>query len=149
MLDIGFIRQNPEIVRAAIKNKRLDLDFDALLATDQERRRLVTALDQSRANKNAYADKIPKASKEERPQLIQAAKELREQIEKLEKEVAEAGKRFEELMLRVPSIPRPEVPVGVGEEDNVEVRKVGEPRRFDFKPKDHVELMTSLGLVNW
>ena len=52
-------------------------------------------------------------------------------------------------MLRVPSIPRPEVPVGKGEEDNVEIRRVGAPRKFDFTPKDHVDLMTSLGLVEW
>jgi seryl-tRNA synthetase len=52
-------------------------------------------------------------------------------------------------MLRVPSIPRPEVPVGKGEDDNVEIRKVGTPRAFDFQPKDHVELMSSLGLVDW
>jgi seryl-tRNA synthetase len=52
-------------------------------------------------------------------------------------------------MLRVPSIPRPEVPIGAGEDDNVEVRKVGTPRTFDFTAKDHIELMTSLGLVNW
>jgi seryl-tRNA synthetase len=52
-------------------------------------------------------------------------------------------------MLRIPSVPRPEVPVGKGEEDNVEIRKVGTPRKFDFTPKDHVDLAMSLGLVNW
>jgi seryl-tRNA synthetase len=63
--------------------------------------------------------------------------------------MAEIQKRFEDLMLRVPSLPRPEVPVGKGEEDNVEIRKVGTPRVFSFTPKDHVELATLLGLVNW
>ncbi len=52
-------------------------------------------------------------------------------------------------MLRVPSLPRPEVPIGKGEEDNVEIRRVGEPRKFDFAPKDHLELMTSLGMVEF
>ncbi len=148
MLDIAFIRKNPDQVRAAIKNKRLGLDLDELLKADEERRRIVTTLDQSRASKNTYAEKIPKATKEERPTLIAAAKELREQIEKLEKDLVAADKLLADLMLRVPSIPRPEVPVGAGEEDNVEVRKVGTPRAFDYKPKDHLELMTSLRLVN-
>src|ERR1700691_791585 len=63
--------------------------------------------------------------------------------------LGEANKVFDDLMLRIPSIPRPEVPIGKGEEDNVEVRRVGMPRTFDFPVKDHVELMESLRLVNW
>ena len=74
---------------------------------------------------------------------------MRTEIERLEPELASANRTFDDLMLRVPSIPRPEVPIGKGEEDNVEVRKVGTPRQFDFTPKDHIELMASLGLVNW
>jgi seryl-tRNA synthetase len=149
MLDIAFIRNNPDVVRAAITNKRLDLDLDALLAADKTRRDHATALDQKRARKNVLSATIPKASPEERPKLVQEAKEVRGDIERLEPELAAAMKTFEALMLRVPSVPRPEVPVGKGEEDNVEVRKVGTPRVFDFEPKDHVDLMASLGLVNW
>jgi seryl-tRNA synthetase len=149
MLEIAFIRQNPEVVRAAISNKRLDLDLDALLAADKARRENVSLLDAKRARKNALSASIPKASAEERPKLVAEAKEIRGDIERLEPELAEANKTFEALMLRVPSIPRPEVPVGKGEEDNVLVRTVGAPRAFDFEPKDHVELMTALRLVNW
>ena len=149
MLDIAYIRQNPDVVRAAIKNKRLDLDLELLLTADKVRRETVAALDEQRARKNALSALIPKAAADERPKLVQEGKDVRAAIEKLEPQLAEANKTFDALMLRVPSIPRPEVPVGAGEEDNVEVRKVGTPRQFDFKPKDHVELMTSLGLVNW
>ncbi len=149
MLEIAFIRHNPDVVRAAIKNKRLDLDLDALLAADKERRESTTVLDQKRARKNALSGLIPKATPEERAKLVQEGKEVRAEIERLEPAVAAASKTFDALMLRVPSIPRPEVPIGKGEEDNVEVRKVGTPRVFDFEPKDHVELMSSLGLVNW
>lgn len=149
MLDIAFIRQNPEIVKKAILNKRLELDLDALLACDKERREAIVVLDGKRARKNEIAALIPKAGKEERPALIEEAKNIRTEIEKLEPEFAEVSRRFDDLMLRVPSIPRPEVPIGKGEEDNVEIRKVGTPRKFDFQPKDHVELMQSLGLVNW
>jgi seryl-tRNA synthetase len=149
MLDIAFIRHNPDVVRAAVTNKRLTLDVDALLEADRQRREHVAKLDERRARKNTLSAAIPKASAEERPKMVAEAKEVRAEIEKLEPALLEANKVFDDLMLRVPSIPRPEVPIGKGEEDNVEVRKVGTPRAFDFTPKDHVELMASLGLVNW
>jgi seryl-tRNA synthetase len=149
MLDIQFIRQNADQVRAAITNKRLELDLDELLSADKERRDATTTLEQKRARKNELSAQIPKASKEERPKLVEEAKQVRTDIEQLEPRLGEVQKRFQDLMLRVPSIPRPEVPIGKGEEDNVEIRKVGSPRKFDFAPKDHVELMTALGFVDW
>ena len=149
MLDIAFIRQNADVVRAAVTHKRLTLDVSALLDADRQRRELVAKLDERRARKNTLSSSIPKAAAEERPKLVAEAKEVRSEIEALEPELLQANKLFDDLMLRVPSIPRPEVPIGKGEEDNVEVRKVGAPRAFDFKPKDHVDLMASLGLVNW
>ncbi len=149
MLDIAYIRQNADIVRAAITNKRCDLDLDALLAADKHRRESIVVLDGKRARKNEIASLIPKASKEDRPKLIEEGKQVKGDIERLEPELAEINKTFTDLMLRVPGIPRPEVPIGKGEEDNVEVRKVGTPRVFDFTPKDHTELMAALGFVNW
>jgi seryl-tRNA synthetase len=149
MLDIAYIRQNADIVRDAITNKRCDLDLDALLAADKHRRESIVVLDAKRARKNEIATLIPKASKEDRPKLIEEGREVKIDIERLEPELAEINKTFTDLMLRVPGIPRPEVPIGKGEEDNVEVRKVGTPRVFDFEPKDHVDLMVGLGIVNW
>lgn len=149
MLDIAFIRQNADAVRAAITNKRLDMDLDLLLAADKMRREAIVELDAKRARKNQIAQLIPKAAKDERPLLIEEGKAVKADIERLEPVLAAANKRFDDLMLRVPSLPRPEVPIGRGEEDNVEIRKVGTPRKFDFTPKDHVELMTALRLVNW
>jgi seryl-tRNA synthetase len=149
MLDIAYIRDNAELVRAAAKNKRIDVDIDDLLAVDRSRRETIALLDAKRARKNEIASLIPKASKEARPALIEEGKTTKTAIEELEPKLAEINKRFEELMLRVPSVPRPEVPIGKGEEDNVEIRRVGTPRTFDFAAKDHVELMTALGLVNF
>ncbi len=148
MLDIAFIRENPDAVRAAITNKRLDLNLDDLLEADRARREMIAKLEATRKRKNDVAAAIPKASKEDRPKLIEEGKTVKADIEKLEPELKEVQKRFDDLMLRVPSIPRPEVPIGKGEEDNVEVRKVGTPRKFEFKPKDHVDLMTDLGMLN-
>jgi seryl-tRNA synthetase len=149
MLDIQFIRQNADQVKAAIQNKRLDVDLDELLSADKERRESMTLLEQRRARRNELAALIPKASKEDRPKLVDEAKQVRTDIEQLEPKLGEIQRRFQDLMLRVPSIPRPEVPIGKGEEDNVEIRRVGEARKFDFAPKDHVELMTKLGMVEW
>jgi seryl-tRNA synthetase len=149
MLDIAFIRQNPEVVQAAVTNKRLDLDVSELLAVDKERREGIVTLDAKRARKNQIAALIPKASKEERPALIEEAKNVRTEVDELEPRMKAVQERFEALMLRVPSIPRPEVPIGKGEEDNVEIRKVGTPRTFSFEPKDHVALAQGLGLANW
>jgi seryl-tRNA synthetase len=149
MLDIQFIRQNADQVRAAIRNKGLTLDLDDLLAVDRERREATTELELKRARKNELSSGIPKASKDDRPKLVEEAKQVRGEIEQLEPRLGEIQKRYHDLMLRVPSLPRPEVPVGKGEEDNVEVRRVGEPRTFDFAPKDHLELMTSLGMVEF
>jgi seryl-tRNA synthetase len=149
MLEISFIRQNVDLVRAAIANKRLDVNLDDLLEADKERRDAMGKLEAVRARKNEIASIIPKASKEERPALIEEGKAVKTQLEQLEPGMAAIAKRYEDLMLRIPSIPRPEVPVGKGEEDNVEIRKVGTKREFAFKPKDHVELMTALKMVNW
>src|SRR5258708_2456729 len=140
MLDIQFIRQNADQVRAAIRNKRVDLNLDELLTADKERRDSTTTLEQKRARRNELSAQIPKASKDERPRLVEEAKQVRTELEELEPKLAEVQRRFQDLMLRVPSIPRPEVPVGKGEEDNVEVKRVGEaPPVFDFPAKDHVE----------
>lgn len=149
MLDIQFIRQNPDLIRAAIKNKGFALDLDDLLAADRERRDATTELEQKRARKNDLSAAIPKSSKDDRPKLVDEAKQVRTEIEQLEPKLAEIQRRFQDLMLRIPSVPRPEVPIGKGEEDNVEIRRIGEPRKFDFKPKDHVDLMTALGFVEW
>ena len=149
MLDIQYIRQNAEQVRAAIKNKGFDLDLEEVLAADRERRETTTVLEQKRARKNELSASIPKASKDERPKLVDEAKQIRADIEQLEPRAGEVQRRFQDLMLRVPSVPRPEVPIGKGEADNVEVRRVGTPRVFDFTPKDHVELMALLHMVEW
>ena len=149
MLDINYIRTHEDLVRAAIKNKRMELNLDELLAADKIRRESIGILDAKRARKNEVAALIPKATKEERPKLIEEGKQIKTDLEGLEPQLADANKKFADMMLRVPSVPRPEVPVGKGEEDNVEIRKVGTPRKFDFTPKDHVELMSTLGLVNW
>ncbi|MGH7296213.1 MAG: serine--tRNA ligase, partial [Polyangiaceae bacterium] len=84
MLDIQYIRQNADQVRAAIANKRVELDLDDLIAADRERREATTTLEQKRARKNELSAQIPKATKEDRPRLVEEAKQVRTDIEQLE-----------------------------------------------------------------
>lgn len=149
MLDIAFIRQNTDVVRAAIKNKRLDMDLDELLDADRARRETIAKIELKRARKNEIAQLIPKAPKEERPGLIEEGKSVKSELEQLEPDLAQAQRRFDDLMLRVPSVPRPEVPIGSGEADNVEIRKVGTVPKFEFPARDHVQLMTLHRMVEW
>jgi seryl-tRNA synthetase len=149
MLDIAYIRQNADVVRAAIKNKRVELDLDALLAADKERRETIARIEQKRARKNEIAQLIPKASKDDRPGLIEEGKAVKNELDQLEPAAKAAQAQFDDLMLRVPSVPRPEVPIGVGEADNVEIRKVGTLPKFDFPARDHVQLMTLHEMVDW
>jgi seryl-tRNA synthetase len=149
LLDIQFIRDHADVVRAAIANKGLGLDLDQVLEADRERRDATRELERQRARKNELSAIIPKASKDDRPKLVDEARLVRATIEELEPRLNDIQRRFVDLMLLVPSVPRPEVPVGKGEENNVELSRVGSPPRFDFAPKDHVTLLDSLGLVEW
>ena len=140
MLDIKFIRENPELVKKAARDKRFDVDIDGLIARDEQRRDLLYKSEQVRARRNEVASSIKGASREDRPALIAEGKELKEQLSQLEESLGSVTQEFQELLLMVPNVPIDEVPVGAGEEDNVEVRKVGTPRAFDFTPRDHEEL---------
>src|ERR1700744_6377832 len=100
MLDIQFIRQNADAVRAAVKNKGFSLDLDELLEADKERREATTALETKRARKNELSAQIPKASKDDRPKLVEEAKVVRGEIETPEPRFTEIQKRYQDLMLR-------------------------------------------------
>src|SRR4051794_8518926 len=115
MLDIAFIRQNADTVRAAIANKRIALDLDELLTADKDRRETLTKIELKRARKNEVAALIPKASKDDRPKLIEEGKAVKTELEALEPELKKVEEVYRNLLLRVPSIPRPEVPIGKGE----------------------------------
>jgi seryl-tRNA synthetase len=149
MLDISFIRSNPDTVKQAARNKRVDVDIDKLLALDEERRKLITSIDELRAHRNELSASIPKLKGEEKQAAIAESQNLRNSLPALEEELNTVTAAFTELMYRVPSIPAPEVPVGAGEEDNKEVSRWGEPRKFTFPAKDHIELALALGMVDF
>ncbi|MDR0326115.1 MAG: serine--tRNA ligase [Oscillospiraceae bacterium] len=140
MLDIAFIRQNPGIVKKAAADKRIPVDVDRLLALDTELREGGKKADTLRAERNKLSKEIPALKGDERNALVERVRQIKEELAAFDAGTGDKQTEFDGLMLRVPSVPAPEVPVGAGEEDNVEIRRVGEIREFDFTPRDHVEL---------
>lgn len=139
MLDIKFIRENVDFVKLSTKNKGFDEGVvDKLLAVDETRRKLIQETEEIRAKRN----KLTKDDIEEGKKLKTLLKEQEEKLEVVEKE-------FIELLHQIPNPPSSNTPVGKDEKENVEVKKVGEIRKFDFTPKDHLELGTNLGILDF
>ncbi len=150
MLDIKFIRENKEIVAAAVEKKHLKFDVSDLISLDDKRRALLTSVEAKRAEQNAASSKIiSAASPEERATLIAEMKTLKAGLEKEEEVLKELIKEWQTLMLKVPNIPDMSVPDGASDADNKEIKTWGDKPQFAFEPKDHVELMTSLRMVDF
>ena len=156
MLDIKFIRENLDIVKMAAKKKRMDVDLDRLIELDDKRKSVTTALEEKKAEQNRVSKDIATADETTRGQLIKEMSILKEDIQKDEEALKPILDEWRDLMLRVPQVPDMTVPDGESNEDNVEVKRWtktagdgGEPPQFDFEAKDHVEIMTKLGMVDF
>ncbi len=141
MLELKFIRENPEIVRKAAKDKRVDLNLDRLLELDEKLVKLKTEIQELQALRNAHSKKIPQATPEERPALIEQGREIGLKVDQLKPLVNDVEEELNAVLLLVPQIPDKSVPLGVDDKDNVEVKKGGKVKTFDFKPLDHIELL--------
>ena len=141
MLDIKFIRENKDIVAAGARKKRIEIDLDALIRLDDQRRELQLSLDTKRAEQNKASDAIARASTPERQALIARMSEVKETIRLEEESLQEILKEWRALMVRVPNVPDISVPEGASDTDNKEVRASGEKPSFDFELKSHTELL--------
>ncbi len=141
MLDLRFIRENAEKVRWAVQVKRVDLDLDQLLAVDQNVLQLKREIQLLNEEKNSNAKRMGKASSEERPQIIERGKSISEELKGLEPQLRQEEEKLRSFLLQVPNIPAEDVPVGADENENVEIKRWGEPRTFDFQLLDHVQLL--------
>ncbi|MCL5782161.1 MAG: serine--tRNA ligase [Patescibacteria group bacterium] len=148
MLDIKFIRENKDLIASAAKKKHITFDVEALLAVDDKRRKITALAEEKRAAQNAASAKIANAGAD-RAKLIEEMKVVKSDLEKNEEELKEIMKEWQTLMLAVPNIPDMSVPEGVSDAENVEIKSWGEKTKFDFEPKDHVQLMTDLGMVDF
>lgn len=140
MLDIKWIRQNPELVKAGAAKKHIECDIDRLLALDAEWRELGLEVDTLRSEQKQAGKKIGQAPPEERAGLAIAQKEDKKKLKAQEARYGELDAEIRALMLLVPNLPADEVPSGADDTDNVELRTWGEPRKFDFEARDHIEI---------
>jgi seryl-tRNA synthetase len=153
VFDIKWIRDNAEAFDAGLRNRGLEPASARLLELDEARRRHLTKLQDAQSRRNAASKEIgkAKAAKDEAAaqKLMAEVAELKEVIQGGEEEERQLTKALEEALAVIPNLPREDVPVGRDETDNVEVRRVGEPRAFDFQPKQHFEVGEALGLMDF
>jgi seryl-tRNA synthetase len=149
MLDLEFIRKNPETVRRAIRDKGDKVDLDNFLEIDRKRREIITYLDKLRNERRLASEQIAKLKKENREtkELIQKMKVVSDEISKLEENERNIEKISSELLSWIPNIPAQDVPVGKDAEDNLEIRHWGERSKFDFTPLPHWEIGQKLGIM--
>ena len=149
MLDINFIRDNKDIIKLAAEKKQKEFDVEALITLDDSRRELLKDVEAKRAEQNEANQRVAQADDVERAELINQMKLVKEALQEKEEALKKVMKEWQALMLEVPNIPDVSVPEGKGEEDNVEAKVWGEKPQFDFEPKDHIELMTALDMVDF
>ncbi|HVV14906.1 MAG TPA: serine--tRNA ligase [Candidatus Paceibacterota bacterium] len=149
MLDITFIRENLELVKAGAKKKHIEVDLDRLMSVDEKRRALLVEIETMRAKQNEVSDMVVKASPEEKEKAIGEMRVLKETLQGKEKEMEEVMHEWQLLMVAVPNIPDLSVPDGDSDADNKEVKVWGGKPQFAFTPKSHVELMQDLEMADF
>ena len=149
MLDIRFIREHAEQVKRGAKRKNFgQVDIDRLLELDADLRKAKQALQEIATKKNKAGGQISKLSGPEKQNAIDEISQLKAQEKQYREQVDELEPMYDELMLQVPQVPGDEVPDGADDTENVELRTWGELPKFDFEPKDHVELGKSLDIID-
>ncbi len=139
MLDIKFIRENKDLVSLGAKKKRIDFDVEALLILDDKRRELTQKIDEKNRERNIAAENRD----------VETGTRLKAELEILEDEQRGIMKDWQFMMLQVPNVPDISVPEGESDADNQEIKKWGEPTKFDFDAKSHVDIMLNLDMVDF
>lgn len=152
MLDLRMIRQNPDRVRQALKNKGEEAPLvDDLLAVDERRRAILGEVEQLKAKRNSVSEEIArlKREKQDAQSLVEEMRLVSQKIKEMDGELREVEAKLEDLLLRIPNIPHESVHVGTSEADNKEIRRWGEPREFDFEPLPHWDLGVNLDIMDF
>lgn len=152
MLDIKFIKANPDLVKTAVKNRGGNLDalIDELIATDDKRRELTSQVEAMKAEQNIASKQIPAFKKEGKDcsELMAKMKEISENIKNISGELSNLEAKQKELILNIPNVPHESVPIGKDDSCNPEIRRSGEPKKFDFEPKAHWDIGADLGILD-
>lgn len=149
MIDLRQLRENLDLMKKNIQERQVDADAELVLQLYENKNRLQTQLEELRKQRNETADKMKSCSSNERPTLIELGKQLKDQIAQEEKILNDLSTQLYEESLKLPNYAHTDAPLGTEDEDNVEIKKVGTPRVFDFIPKDHVQLAEALDLVDF
>ena len=157
MLDIHFIRENADIIKAGAAKKHIEVDLDRLIAVDDERKLIRQELDAKKAEQNRRSNEIQILKDVEREKVIEQMQHLKAGMAEAEERLKKVMVEWQQLMLTVPNIPDMSVPDGANDADNLEIKKWlapsgvegGTPTEFPFTPKNHVELMTALDIADF
>jgi seryl-tRNA synthetase len=151
MLDINLIRENPDLVRTALKNRQMDASsIDDILRLDEQRRQLLTEVEQLKAERNIVSKEISQMKDAgEREKKIAAMREVGDKIAALDKKVAGVEEELTSLTSTLPNVPDERTPIGASEDENIILRTVGQLPEFDFEPKAHWDLGPELGVIDF
>jgi seryl-tRNA synthetase len=150
MLDLRFIRENPDLVKEALVRLNTTAPIDEILSLDEQRRGLLSEVEALRARRNAVSKEIGKMKNGDRRQaLIEEMREVGERIKGLDDQVRQVEEQLNDAMLQVPNMPHESVPVGRDESENVVVRTWGQPKEFNFEPLPHWDLGPTLDIIDF
>ncbi|MBC8468356.1 MAG: serine--tRNA ligase [Planctomycetes bacterium] len=148
MIDIKQIRENPEKFKKAAKDKHFDVDIDRLLDLDSQLLSIKKELQDISTDKNRIGKSIPRLSGDEKQSALSQLSQLKQQEARYDEDTKKLQPEFTELMQQVPQPTDDDVPLGKDDTENIEIRKEGKVRHFDFEPKDHLQLGLALGIID-
>jgi len=149
MLDIKFIRENLDIVKAGAVKKNTVIDLDRLIVLDDQRKLIGQKIDELRTIQNEASKQIAQSESDARQKLIDEVSVVKEQIQTQEEQLKPVMSEWKAIMLQVPNVPDPSVPDGNDDQDNIQIKTWGEETGFDFEPQSHVDLMTKHKMVDF
>jgi len=148
MIDLDLLRADPALYQKVCKQKNIDVDIKKFLKIDDARKVLIKDVQEMQTKRNAVSKAFPTMKGAEKDKAIADMKKLGDDLKNSEAKLGSMQSEWMEMQLLLPSIPLPSVPIGKDDKSNVESKRVGEPKKFSFTPKDHIELMTKHGMVD-
>ena len=151
MLELKFMRENVEMLKEVLKNRNNSIDMDAFVALDSKRREVLSEVENLKRERNNVSAEIASLKKEKKDanHLIEKMGGVSAKIKELDAELAEIDAELTHIQMTIPNVYHSSTPIGPDEDHNVEIRKWGEPKKFDFEPKPHWEIGENLGILDF
>ncbi len=151
MLDLKFVRNNPEVVKTALQKRRSSISLDPFLELDERRREKLVKVEKLKNKRNVVSEEIGRLKKvgQLAENLVLEMRQVSDEIKNLDEEIRVLDQQLQRVLLAIPNIPDDSVPEGIDESDNIELRRWGEPRQFDFDPKPHWDIGETLDILDF